>query len=253
MRAKVVWALCGGALASSAFTVLLLPSAFGPALPWPTSPIAGRIEPTVAAGSAAVHHRRANFGDAPASIDARQFADWVAHTGDNAGSHFVIVDKKFARLYVFDADAGLRGSTAVLLGAAVGDDSVPGIGLRPIAQVQAQERTTPAGRFMGEPGHNALGHDVVWVDYDAAVSIHRVINTQASEHRLQRLASATVDDKRISYGCINVPAAFYETFIRTTFAGRRAPIYVLPEVKSVRQVFGAYPVSMVNAQARVNE
>ena len=252
MHAKVVWALSGAVLASSAFVALLFPSAFGPALPWRAAPIAGRTEPAVAAASASVHHRHANFGDAPASPDARQFADWVAHTGDNAGSDFVIVDKKLARLYVFDADAGLRATTAVLLGAAVGDDSVPGIGKRPIAQVQAQERTTPAGRFMGEPGHNALGHDVVWVDYDAAVSIHRVINTLVSEHRLQRLASATVDDKRISYGCINVPVAFYETYIRTTFAERRAPIYVLPEVKSVRQVFGAYPVSMANTQVRVN-
>ena len=167
----------------------------------------------------------------------------MADTGDNAGSAFVIVDKKFATLYVFDADARVRGATAVLLGAAVGDDSVPGIGTRPIAEVRPHERTTPAGRFMAERGHNTLGHDIVWVDYDAAVSIHRVRTTHASERRLQRLASPTVDDKRISYGCINVPAAFYDTLIRPTFATQRAPVYVLPEVKPVQQVFGSHDVA----------
>jgi hypothetical protein len=180
-------------------------------------------------------------------------ADWVLETRDNAGSDFVIIDKKRARLYVFDARAALRATTLVLLGAAVGDDSVPGIGARPIAQVLAQERTTPAGRFMGERGHNALGHDVVWVDYDAAVSIHRVINGQAGEHRLARLATAAADDKRISYGCINVPVAFFDTYIVPTFARRRAPIYVLPEVKSVQQVFfGAGVVTVSNGPFRMN-
>ena len=131
----------------------------------------------------------------------------------------------------------------------MGDDSVPGIGKRPIAQVQPHERTTPAGRLMAERGHNTLGHDIVWVDYDAAVSIHRVRTSNASEGRLQRLATASVDDKRISYGCINVPVAFYDTYVQPTFATQRAPVYVLPELKPVQQVFGSYDVAIHSAQA----
>jgi hypothetical protein len=251
MHARVRRVLWIGGLAAGGLMVVLVPAAFGPALTWPYFS-EGRSENSANGGSKAVWHRYARFGDAPASSDARQVADWIADTGDNAGADFVIVDKKSARLYVFDADAGLRATTVVLLGAAVGDDSVPGIGTRPIAQVQAQERTTPAGRFMGERGHNALGRDVVWVDYEAAVSIHRVITSQLSEHRLQRLASAAVEDKRISYGCINVPVAFYEAYIRPTFAARRAPIYVLPDVKTVQQVFGAQVVTQANRPARMN-
>ena len=57
------------------------------------------------------------------------------------------------------------GATAVLIGAARGDDTVAGIGSRPIAAVAPHERTTPAGRFTAEPGHNASGEDVVWFDY----------------------------------------------------------------------------------------
>lgn len=241
MRAKAAWALAAGVLAVSAVLALLLVPAPGPALTWHRS-VAGRVEPASATASAA-GSRHATFGSAEVSAQARQLADWVAETGDNAGSDFVIVDKKLATLLVFDADAGLRAKTPVLLGAAVGDDSVPGIGTRPIPEVRAEERTTPAGRFMGERGHNALGSDVVWVDYDAAVSIHRVVTSHPSERRLQRLATLTVEDKRISYGCINVPAAFYEAYIRPTFASRRAPIYVLPEVKSLTQVFDGYSVA----------
>jgi hypothetical protein len=131
----------------------------------------------------------------------------------------------------------------VLLGAAPGDDTVPGIGDRPLSQVLPHERTTPAGRFVGERGHNARGEDVVWVDYDAAVSMHRVLTTNPQERRLERLATPTVDDNRVSFGCINVPVAFYEKFLRPTFAEHTAIIYVLPEFKSAREVFAAYDVA----------
>jgi hypothetical protein len=248
MRSQLRWVLGAGVLAGSATMALL----FGPA-PHPVGPqhrvVSGGVSGPVAALAAGRRHAR--FGDALPSPDARRLADWIADTRDNAGSDFVIVDKKFATLYVFDAQTSLRAQTPVLLGAAVGDDSVPDIGTRPIAEVREEERTTPAGRFMGERGHNALGSDVVWVDYDAAVSIHRVVTSRPSERRLQRLATRSVADKRISYGCINVPAAFYEAYVRPTFARRRAPIYVLPEVKSVQQVFGAELVATAPAPATV--
>jgi hypothetical protein len=76
--------------------------------------------------------------------------------------------------------------------------------------VLPQEKTTPAGRFIGEPGRNARGEDVIWVDYDAAVSMHRVITFNAAERRLERLKTPTIEDNRISYGCINIPVEFYE-------------------------------------------
>jgi hypothetical protein len=187
--------------------------------------------------------RLADFGLESPSPDARHVADWVADSRDNADADFIIVDKRDARAYVFDTDARLRGASPVLLGAAMGDDSVPDIGLRPIQEVRPEERTTPAGRFVAERGRNLQGEDVVWVDYDAAVSMHRVRATKPSEQRLERLATPTVDDNRISYGCINVPVAFYEAYVSPTVETRRAIVYVLPEVKPVQQVFGSYDVA----------
>jgi hypothetical protein len=180
----------------------------------------------------------ADFGSAVVSEDARTVAEWVAATRDNAGVGFLIIDKKAARLHVFDERARHRSSTPVLLGAAIGDHTVPGIGLKPVAEVLPHERTTPAGRFIAERGRNAKGKDIVWVDYDAAVSMHRVVSDVPAERRLQRLASPTVADNRISYGCINIPVKFYESSIRPMFAEYRAVVYILPEKQSLQQVFG---------------
>lgn len=199
-------------------------------------------------GAPSVDARFADFGKGTASPDVRHVADWIADSRDSGGSAFIIIDKKFAKLYVFDSHARLHGSTAILLGSARGDDSVPGIGSRPIAEVRPEERTTPAGRFIGERGRNLRGEDVVWVDYDDAVSIHRVLTTNPAERRLERLATAAVDDNRISYGCINVPVAFYEAYVRPLFAVHRAVIYVLPEIKSAQQVFGSYDVAAAHSQ-----
>ena len=179
----------------------------------------------------------AQFHGTTASADTRNVANWIAASGDNAGMEFVIVDKKMAKVYVFDAHAKLRAASAALMGSAVGDDTAPGVGKLAIADVKPEQRTTPAGRFVAERGRNARGEDVVWVDYDNAVSMHRVVTQVASERRLERLASSNIDDKRISYGCINLPVAFYENYIRPTFAAQSALVYVLPEVKTVRQVF----------------
>lgn len=180
----------------------------------------------------------ADFGSISPSKNARQLADWVAHTHDNGDTEFMIVDKRNAQVYVFDAAARLRGASPILLGAAKGDDSVPGIGSRPLSEVRLEERTTPAGRFVAERGRNLKGEDIVWVDYDAAVSMHRVRTSKPSERRLERLATPTIDDNRISYGCINVPVSFYETYVKPTVTHKRVIVYVLPEVKSMQQVFG---------------
>lgn len=186
--------------------------------------------------------RVADFGSYTPSPEARYVANWIADSNDNQRSDFLLVDKKDATLYVFDGEARLQGRSSVLLGAAIGDDTVPDIGLLPLSKVRPNQRTTPAGRFLAEIGHNARGEDVVWLDYDAAVSMHRVLRTNPRERRLERLASASVLDKRISWGCINVPVSFYENTIRPIFLTHRAPVYVLPEVKPVEQVFQSYDV-----------
>ena len=213
-------------------------------------PPAGRPLPRVAAGSGQLSSqarisppphaaRFADFGVQTPSPDARFVADWVADSGDNGGEGFIIVDKQRATVYVFDARAHLRASAPVLIGAALGDALAPGTSSLPWADVRPQDRTTPAGRFVAERGHDETGQDVIWVDYDAGIAMHRVLTTVPQEHRLERLATKSVTDNRISFGCINVPAAFYDTYIQPVFATHPAVVYVLPDTLPVRQVFVA--------------
>ena len=187
-------------------------------------------------------YRHADFGAESASADARSIADWIADSGDNQGLPFAIVDKVDARVFVFEPAARLIGASPALLGLARGDESVPGIGEKSLAQITPGERTTPAGRFVAEPGVNLKGERIVWVDYDAGLSMHAVRSHVSSERRLQRLASATPSDNRISYGCINVPRDFFRSVVAPAFEHTRGIVYVLPETQPARVVFGAYEV-----------
>lgn len=168
-----------------------------------------------------------------AMSDVGQVTDWIRTTGDHQAQAFAIIDKKAAMLHVFDAAGALRGSSPVLLGLAVGDESVPGIGERKMADIRLDERTTPAGRFASEPGRNLQNDDIVWIDYDAAVSMHRVRSSNKADRRLERLATPTPHDNRISYGCVNVPAAFYDALIKPSLGAGPGVIYVLPETRPV--------------------
>ena len=184
----------------------------------------------------------ANFGREESSPESRKLADWVMDSANNNKLPFIIVDKARARVFVFDAQGQLKGASTILLGLAVGDDSVPGIGQRKLSTIRPAERTTPAGRFVASLDRDVHGEEVLWVDYDTAVSMHRVATGQPKERRLERLASSSLLDKRISYGCINVPVKFYEKVVSPTFTGTNGIVYVLPETRSAREVFGSYDV-----------
>jgi hypothetical protein len=191
---------------------------------------------------ATANPRRASFERVQASVVAHQVADWVLDSGDNGSLPFMIVDKKDAKVFAFYADGRLRGAAFALLGLALGDDSVPGIGKRSLASILPEERTTPAGRFVASLGRNLQGNEILWVDYDAAISLHAVITGNPEEHRAQRLATPSPLDNRISYGCINVPADFFKDVVLPTFKGTNGIVYVLPETRSTQAVFGLYDV-----------
>ncbi|HYW58484.1 MAG TPA: L,D-transpeptidase [Polaromonas sp.] len=154
----------------------------------------------------------------------------------------MIVDKVQARVFVFDAQGQLRGAAAALLGMAIGDDSAPGIGERKLSSIRPHERTTAAGRFVANLDRDIDGKEILWVDYDSALSLHRVVTGSPKERRAERLASPTPQDNRISYGCINVPVKFYENVVSPAFTGTNGIVYILPETRSAREVFGSYDV-----------
>ena len=78
---------------------------------------------------------------------------------------------------------------------------------------------------------------MLWIDYAGALSLHRVVAGRAADRRLQRLTSPTTEDNRISYGCVNVPVAFFEETIEPAFSGTAGIVYILPETLSMAEVF----------------
>lgn len=179
----------------------------------------------------------ADFLDESASADARETASWIIRTGDNQGLPFIIIDKKNTKVFVFDGQANLRGATMALLGLALGDDSAPGVGDRALSQIRPEERTTPAGRFVASFGVNLAGQDVLWVDYNTALALHRVLDAGTRQHRLERLAPRSPLSRRITFGCINVPVNFYEEVVQPEFQGTVGVVYILPETRPIHEVF----------------
>lgn len=171
------------------------------------------------------------------SADARYAASWVLAGDDHHGQPFAVVDKRDARIYVFEAGGRLVGASAVLLGVAPGDFST-GAG-RPPSSLSPSELTTPAGRFPARPGRNDKGEDIVWIDYAASLAIHRLRPAPAGERRAARLASPRTDDNRISAGCVVVPVAFYEAVVARTLGQGPSTVYVLPETRPARALFDA--------------
>ena len=238
--ARLAGALLAAALVAGGAGYLWLDSQ-RPAATTAAAPAAVAPAPvaSVAPAPAPARPRRAEFGTVVPGADVRRVADWAVASADNDRRPFAIVDKTQALVYVFDPAGRLIAHSTILIGLARGDDSEPGIGDKPIAAIRPDERTTPAGRFDAEPGKNLGGDNVIWVDYDAAVSMHAVRPIVASEHRLERMKSPDPAQHRISYGCINLPKAFFTEVAWPRFSTAGGMIYVLPETRALADVFPA--------------
>ncbi|MBU3079280.1 hypothetical protein [Sphingomonas quercus] len=183
----------------------------------------------------------------PPSEDAARVAAWIASSGDNYALPYIIVDKKAATLMLFDAKGRQLGQVPVLIGIAVGDDATPGIGSKNLAEIGPAEKTTPAGRFLARFGLAAGRQQVLWVDYATSVALHPIPTANKKERRRERMLSPTIDDNRITFGCINVPQAFYTTRVSPLFRKKGGYVYVLPDTKSLETVFPPLRVQAVLA------
>ncbi len=186
------------------------------------------LEPTLAMAEGA---KQVLFNTESASRRTREMADWVVRSSDNHNLPFAIVDKVNAKVYVFSVDGELQGAAPVLLGLSPGDHATPGVGTKRMSLISPHERTTPAGRFVAKLGHNSHGKEILWVDYENAISMHPVITSRPKERRVERLLTPTPLDNRISYGCINVPGEFFRNVIYSNFSGTEGIVYILPEAK----------------------
>lgn len=186
------------------------------------------------------------------SSGAMQVARWVAGSGDNQALPYIIIDKTAARAFLFDAEGKRLADAPVLIGKALGDEATPGIGAKSLSEIGPAEKTTPAGRFLAKFGWAAGRQRVLWVDYATSVALH-TIPPGNKENRRARMLSETIDDNRITFGCINVPMAFYNKGVSPLFQKEGGYVYVLPDVKPLEEVFPRLRVEAVlqaNASTR---
>lgn len=171
------------------------------------------------------------------SESAARVAEWVAASGDHGTAPYIIVDKAAAALFLFDRKGQPVGAVPVLIGAMPGDEATPGIGSKRLEEIGPAERTTPAGRYLARFGVAAGRQRVLWVDYATSVAIHPIPPGSAAERRRERLLSPEIVDNRITFGCINVPRAFYARSIAPLFRRKGGYVYVLPDTRSLETVF----------------
>ena len=186
--------------------------------------------------------RRADFRRLRLSKDAREIAEWVVGSGDNRDLPFIIVDKANARVIAFDAAGRLHGArrrcsvwraatTRCRASASAdcrhpaGGAHHPGRPLRSGDGSERQRRGHPLGRLRRRHLDAPRAH------------------LNPAERRLQRLATPSIADNRISYGCINLPAAFYDEVVKPLFSAHNGIVYVLPETRPAREVFGVVNVA----------
>jgi hypothetical protein len=186
------------------------------------------------------------------SAAATRVFDWIAGSGDNGALPYIVIDKNNAALFLFDATGKLLGKAPVLIGVAVGDEATPGIGSKNLAEIGPAEKTTPAGRFLAKYGVAAGRQKVLWVDYATSVALHPIpTGYNPKERRRQRMLSPTSDDNRITFGCINVPTAFYTKSVQPLFRKKGGYVYILPDTKPLEAVFpGLWVRPVANAAAR---
>lgn len=193
--------------------------------------------------------RAANTEATPAIVPseaATRVAAWVAASKDNHALPWAVVDKTNAALFLFDPQGKPLGAVPVLIGIAAGDEASPGVGNKKLADLGPAEKTTPAGRFLAKFGMPVGGQRVLWVDYATSVALHPIpTDVSARERRRERMLSPSPDDNRITFGCINVPKAFYNSLLSRLFRKKGGYVYVLPDTKPLEEVFPRLRVQAV--------
>lgn len=180
------------------------------------------------------------------SAATTRVADWIAASGDNHALPYAIVDKVNASLFLFDGKGKPIDAVPVLVGVAIGDEATPGIGSKNLAEIGPAEKTTPSGRYLAKFGL-AFGRErILWVDYATSVALHPIPKgAKKKEHRRERMLSPTPDDNRITFGCINVPQAFYAKALSPQFRRKGGYVYILPDTKPIEDVFPRLRVQAV--------
>jgi hypothetical protein len=171
---------------------------------------------------AALHARLARERAAP---EVQEVAQWAVASQDHAGLPFVVVDKTQARLFAFDPQGQLLGSTAILSSRPQG---VP----TPVA-------AAPTGRFVTDTGLSAHADGIVWVNAGIGFSVYGTPAGQDAGFAPQPWASGDGDNQAVADGTLRVAGDFYREHL-SNLKSQVSVAYVLSQGQPWHEVLGNY-------------
>jgi L,D-transpeptidase catalytic domain len=174
------------------------------------------------------------------SSQAEQVSRIAERNGDK---DFLMVDKARGEIILFE-DGKPTFSGPALTGAGRGDRVPPKVlTFSDSHPLSTEQKVTPAGRFTVRPESDPE-YGRVWTitevhgkDWDFA--IHRVYLGMPSENRDARIHSPNVDDRHITFGCINVERSTIQLFTRKLPRKGKTPLYILPQDEATTASFFA--------------
>lgn len=170
-----------------------------------------------------------------ASEEVRKTVSWVKKNKDNRTLPYAIIDKKNAHIFVFDAKSKIVDHGPVLLGIAKADRIDPKTLKAPLSSIGKKDRVTPSGRYHSVLGPDHRGKEVLWIDPVYAIALHPVANVPG-QRRKTRLQSATAEDNRITWGCINISSPLFKSVLSPLFKPQAGFVYILPESSPVEHL-----------------
>jgi len=152
--------------------------------------------------------------------------------------NYVILDKTKAKATIFKQNGDTIKSYEVGTGAEIGDELNNGYGKN-----GTSKQTTPAGeyniKFRGGGGYGKfifnLGSEYSAPSSKFAIALH-IIPNWCKEERLAKLGNGSLEDNRMSAGCVNFKVEDFNELAQEVKVGTK--VYILPEEKDNHFVLG---------------
>jgi hypothetical protein len=189
---------------------------------------------------------------------AQAVYETMAYEAERNGAGFLIADKPNGAIHAFDKDGNYLASSPALYGAHAGDTLTEHqLHLTPDEE-RPEDKITPAGTYYANWTANSeyTGGGVLALTdaktgtYMGGIAVHAVYTGTPSEHRLQRLTSSKVADKKVSFGCINTANEFFLREIAPHEADfENGLVFVVPdEVAKTGELFPAEQRAMAETE-----
>lgn len=158
------------------------------------------------------------------SAEVRQLAAWAIRTNDHRGLPFLVIDQVHARLFAFEGNGRLAGST-------------------PILRNPVDDELTPAGRFVAESRRSTRAGVIVWANE------HDTLSLDGTPPQPQRDRDPLAAGFHHHWGSsLHIAGEFYQRHLHA-FRHQASVAYVLPAEPGVHRshrVYATQPQSAGN-------